>query len=64
MFGHAMFNGVGLGGASWLAERQTMRVLWVRRRRKIWLRISPGSERKGKGMFVVVVVGSGGENAR
>jgi len=43
-------SGVGLGGANWLAERVIMGVECVRSKRRIWLRISPGSSRKRNGM--------------
>ena len=48
---------MGVGGPSWWAFRVRMGVLWVRRRRRIWLRVSPGRSRKGKGIGVVGVGG-------
>lgn len=45
------FIDVGFGGPSWWAFRVTMGVVWVRSRRRIWLRISPGSSRRRKGII-------------
>lgn len=49
------FMCVGFGGDSWWALRVRMGVWWVRSMRRIWLRISPGSSRKGKGIVIVGV---------
>lgn len=49
------FMYVGFGGDNWWALRVRMGVWWVRSRRRIWLRISPGSSRKGEGIVIVGV---------
>jgi hypothetical protein len=44
---------VGFGGANWLHEHVIIGVECCKRRRSIWLRISPGSSRKRKGIAAV-----------
>ena len=58
------FMCVGFGGDNWWALRVRMGVWWVRSRRRIWLRISPGSSRKGKGIVIVGVSRSNGSGWR
>lgn len=51
------FIDVGFGGPNWWAFLVRMGVVCVRSRRRIWLRISPGSSRKRKGIGRVGVDG-------